>query len=81
LAQLQPLAANTPIGFVMVADPVGSGFVQSLARPGGNITGFTHFEPQMGGKWVQILKDIAPGIDRVAGLMHPQTAAHLRRSA
>jgi hypothetical protein len=81
LAQLQPLAANTPIVFVMVADPVGSGFVQSLARPGGNITGFTHFEPQMGGKWVQILKDIAPGIDRVAGLMHPQTAAHLRRSA
>jgi putative ABC transport system substrate-binding protein len=76
LAQLKPLAGNTPIVFVMIADPVGSGFVQSMARPGGNMTGFTHFEPQMGGKWVQILKEIAPEIGQVAILMHPETAAH-----
>jgi putative ABC transport system substrate-binding protein len=77
LAQLKPLAGNTPIVFVMIADPVGSGFVQSMAHPGGNMTGFTHFEPQMGGKWVQILKEIAPEIVRIAILMHPETAAHV----
>jgi putative ABC transport system substrate-binding protein len=77
LEQLRPLAGNTPIVFVMIADPVGSGFVQSMAHPGGNMTGFTHFEPQMGGKWVQILKEMAPQIVRVAILMHPETAAHV----
>jgi putative ABC transport system substrate-binding protein len=77
LAQLRPAAGNTPIVFVMVADPVGSGFVQSMARPGANMTGFTHFEPQMGGKWMQILKEIAPETARVAVLMHPETAAHV----
>src|SRR5262249_23501090 len=54
LAQLRPLAGATPIVFVMVADPVGSGFVNNLAHPGGNITGFTNFEPSMGGKWVEM---------------------------
>jgi putative ABC transport system substrate-binding protein len=77
LAQLKPLAGNTPIVFVMIADPVGSGFVQSMAHPGGTMTGFTHFEPQIGGKWVQILKEIAPEIVRIAILMHPETAAHV----
>jgi putative ABC transport system substrate-binding protein len=77
LAQLRPVAGNTPIVFVMVADPVGSGFVQSMARPGGNITGFTHFEAQIGGKWMQLLKELAPETARVAVLMHPETAAHV----
>jgi putative ABC transport system substrate-binding protein len=77
LAQLKPLAGDTPIVFVMIADPVGSGFVQSMAHPGGNMTGFTHFEPQIGGKWVQILKELAPQIVRIAILMHPETAAHV----
>ena len=77
LAQLRPLAGRTPIVFVMVADPVGSGFVNNLARPGGNITGFTNFEPSMGGKWVEILKEIAPPITHVGVLMHPETNAHL----
>jgi len=77
LAQLKPLAGNTPIVFVMIADPVGSGFVQSMAHPGSNMTGFTHFEPQMGGKWVQILKEMAPEIIHIAILMHPETAAHV----
>src|SRR5205823_11675295 len=76
LAQLRPLAGNIPIVFVMVADPVGSGFVASLARPGGNLTGFTNFEPSMGGKWVEMLKDLAPSVARVGVLMHPETAAH-----
>ena len=60
LAILRPLAGNTPIVFVNVADPVGSGFVANLARPGGNITGFTNFEPSMGSKWLQTLKQLAP---------------------
>ena len=77
LAQLRPVAGNTPIVFVMVADPVGSGFVQSMAHPGGTMTGFTHFEPQMGGKWMQLLKELAPETVRVAVLMHPETAAHV----
>jgi putative ABC transport system substrate-binding protein len=77
LAILRPLAGNTPIVFVNVADPVGSGFVASLARPGGNITGFTNFEPSMGGKWLQTLKELAPDVDHAAALLHPQTPAHL----
>jgi putative ABC transport system substrate-binding protein len=77
LAQLRPLAGRTPIVFVMVADPVGSGFVDNLAHPGGNITGFTNFEPSMGGKWIEMLKEIAPQIAHVGVLMHPETNAHL----
>ena len=49
-----------PIVFLMVADPIGPGFVQSLARPGGNVTGFTNFEASLGGKWLGLLKEIAP---------------------
>jgi putative tryptophan/tyrosine transport system substrate-binding protein len=72
-----------PIVFVQVADPVGGGFIQSLSRPGGNITGLTNFESSMGGKWVEALKELAPSMRRVAVLYHPETAAHLafRRSA
>jgi len=76
LAQLRPLAGNTPIVFVMVADPVGSGFVDNLAHPGGNVTGFTNFEPSMGAKWVEMLKEIAPKIANICVLMHPETSAH-----
>jgi ABC-type uncharacterized transport system substrate-binding protein len=77
LAILRTLAGNTPIVFVNVADPVGSGFVASLARPGGNITGFTNFEPSMGGKWLETLKQLAPDVDHAAALLHLQTPAHL----
>jgi putative tryptophan/tyrosine transport system substrate-binding protein len=55
-----------PIVFVVVSDPVGGGFVTNLARPGGNITGFQNFETAIGGKWLQVLKEIAPGVRRVA---------------
>ena len=60
--------------FVQVTDPVGTGLVASLARPGGNITGFTNFEFSMGGKWLEILKEIAPHVKTVALLFNPATA-------
>ena len=65
-----------PIVFVAVSDPVGSGIVASLARPGGNITGFTNFEPGTGGKWLQVLKDLAPRIESVAILLNTAIAAN-----
>jgi putative tryptophan/tyrosine transport system substrate-binding protein len=79
LAILKPIAGSVPIVFAMVGDPVGSGFIANLAHPGGNITGFTNFEPSMGGKWLEVLKEAAPGITRVLALMHPETAAHPTR--
>src|SRR5262245_49280102 len=66
---------TTPIIFALVADPVGSGFVASLARPGGNVTGFTNFEPTLASKWLELLKEIAPRVTRVAILFHPATAS------
>ena len=57
-----------------VIDPVGTGFVESLARPGGNATGFTHFEYGMSGKWLELLKEIAPGVTRAAVLRDPADA-------
>ncbi len=76
VAILKPVSGGLPIVFGLVADPAGSGFIENLARPGGNITGFTNFEPAMGGKWLEILKEAAPTTDRVLVLMHPETAAH-----
>jgi putative ABC transport system substrate-binding protein len=66
-----------PIVFVQVADPVTGGFITSLAHPGGNITGFTNFESSMGSKWLEVLKEIAPGVTRAAVMLHPETAAHV----
>jgi putative tryptophan/tyrosine transport system substrate-binding protein len=60
--------------FVSVTDPVSNGFVADLARPGGNITGFTNFEATMGGKWIELLKKIAPGTTRVGVIFNPDTA-------
>ena len=56
----KPIAGNVPIVFCGVGDPIGSGFVASLARPGGNITGFASYEPSMGGKWLGVLKEASP---------------------
>jgi putative ABC transport system substrate-binding protein len=64
-----------PIVFVLVADPVGAGFVETLARPGGNATGFMLYEFDFGGKWLELLKEIAPGVKRVAFLRNPAIAA------
>jgi putative ABC transport system substrate-binding protein len=61
--------------FVVVSDPVGSGFVASLPRPGGNITGFINIEAAMAGKWLELLMEIAPGVKRVAMMFNPDTAA------
>jgi putative tryptophan/tyrosine transport system substrate-binding protein len=66
---------DIPIVFVSISDPVGEGFVASFAHPGGNVTGFTNFESSMTGKWVELLKDIAPEIARVGFLFNPQTTA------
>jgi len=76
VAILKPVSGSLPIVFGMVADPAGSGFIENLARPGGNITGFTNFEPSMGGKWLEVLKEAAPATTRVLVLMHPETTAH-----
>ena len=79
VAELSHLTRTIPIVFTQVSDPVGSGFVTglSLARPGGNITGFTTFEPTMGGKWLETLKEIAPRVSRVAVLLQPQSPANV----
>ena len=65
-----------PIIFANIADPVGSGFVASFSRPGGNATGFVLFEPTMAGKWLELLKEIAPRVNRVAFLFNPATATY-----
>jgi ABC-type uncharacterized transport system substrate-binding protein len=75
VATLLGQTRNIPIVFVSISDPIGEGFVASFARPGGNVTGFTNFESSMTGKWVELLKDIAPELTRVAFLFNPQTAA------
>jgi len=75
VAALQQATPTLPIVFVSVIDPVGSGFVDSLARPGGNITGFTLFEYGIGGKWLELLKEIAPRVTRVAVLRDPTLAS------
>jgi putative tryptophan/tyrosine transport system substrate-binding protein len=63
-----------PIVIVTVADPIASGFVTNVGRPGGNVTGFALYEPSMGGKWLELLKRIAPGVTRVALLFNPTTS-------
>jgi putative ABC transport system substrate-binding protein len=66
--QVQQTSRETPIVFVQGVDPVGTGYVASLARPGGNVTGFTQFEYTLSGKWLQLLKEVVPGLTRAAVL-------------
>ena len=75
VAALQQATRTVPIVFVLVSDPVGAGFVDSLPRPGGNATGFINFEYVMSAKWLELLKQIAPGLTRVAVLRDPAIAA------
>ena len=77
-AALKRETLTIPIVFAVVADPIGSGFAPSLARPGGNITGFTYVEPTTGGKWVGLLKEIAPRTAHVAMLFNPATTPQLK---
>jgi putative ABC transport system substrate-binding protein len=66
--------STIPIVFAIVSDPVGSGLVAGLPRPGGNITGFTMVEAAVGGKWLNLLKEIAPSIKRAAFMFNPDSA-------
>jgi ABC-type uncharacterized transport system substrate-binding protein len=75
VAPLLQATRTVPIVFVSVIDPVGAGFVASLAQPGGNATGFTIFEFSMSGKWLEVLKEIAPGVTRAAVLRDPAVAS------
>ena len=70
-----------PIVFAVVADPVGAGFVESLARPGGNATGFSIYDYEIGGKWLELLKEIAPNVRRAAVIRDPAVAAGLGQFA
>jgi putative tryptophan/tyrosine transport system substrate-binding protein len=83
LTQLYKLTSAIPIVFTQVSEPVDSGFVASFARPGSHITGFQNFEPAMGGKWLTVLKEIAPNIKRVGAIfsLHAAPRASFLRAA
>jgi ABC-type uncharacterized transport system substrate-binding protein len=74
VAALRQQTRTTPIVFIQVSDPVGSGFITSFAEPGGNVTGFTNLESSMSSKLIELLKEVAPGISRIALLFNPETA-------
>jgi putative tryptophan/tyrosine transport system substrate-binding protein len=76
LAALREQTRTIPVVFVLVGDPVGQGFVQSLARPGGNITGFSSFNTALMAKWLQLLKEVAPDLTRVAAIFNPDTTPY-----
>jgi putative ABC transport system substrate-binding protein len=76
-AILRQETSSIPIVFVFVGDPVGSGFAASLAKPGGNITGFANFENSTGGKWLELFSEVAPGIKRVGFVFNPDAAPNV----
>ena len=75
-AALLQQTRTIPIVFAVVSDPIGSGFVANLARPGGNVTGFLNIEGSLGGKWMELLKEVAPRVARAAILYNPTTAPY-----
>jgi putative ABC transport system substrate-binding protein len=75
-ATLHEITRTVPVAFVNASDPIGSGFVTSFPKPGGNITGFINMEPTMAGKWVELLKEIAPRVTNCALLFNPATAPY-----
>jgi putative ABC transport system substrate-binding protein len=77
-AALLQQTRTVPVVFAVVSDPVGSGFAASFPRPGGNLTGFSNIEDSQGGKWLELLKEIAPPINRVAFLFNPATAPYAK---
>ncbi len=81
VAALQRVTRTLPIVFASVIDPVGAGFITTMARPGGNTTGFTAFEYSISGKWLELLKEIAPNVTRVAVLREPSLAAGIGQFA
>ena len=76
VAALRQLTSEMPMVFVLVADPIGSGFVASLSHPGGNVTGFMNTEASMAGKWLGLIMEIAPDIERVALVYNPRTSPY-----
>jgi putative ABC transport system substrate-binding protein len=68
---------TVPLLFITVGDPIGSGYVTNITRPTGNVTGFANYEDSMGGKWLEILKEIAPYVETVGFILHPETPANL----
>jgi putative tryptophan/tyrosine transport system substrate-binding protein len=74
VAALRKVTRTVPIVFVVVSEPVAQGFVQSLSHPGGNITGLSYLEPSLGAKWLELLKELAPHVVRVATIYNPDTA-------
>jgi putative ABC transport system substrate-binding protein len=76
LRAAQQATATVPIIFTVVYEPVAQGFAQSLAHPGGNITGFSNVEPTIGGKWVGLLKQVAPGVTRIAFIFDPEASPY-----
>jgi putative ABC transport system substrate-binding protein len=83
VTQLKPLTNTIPVVFVQVSDPVGAGFVSNVTRPGGNITGFENFQPEIGGKWLELLKQAAPTVTRAGIVLSPENSSHaaLRHAA
>jgi putative ABC transport system substrate-binding protein len=81
VAALEQTTRTVPIVFASVVDPVGAGYVTRLARPGGNATGFTAFEYSLSGKWLELLKEIAPNLTRIAILRDPALAAGIGQFA
>ena len=81
VARLQEATRTVPIVFAFVADPVGAGFVDSLARPGGNTTGFMQFEYSLSGKWLELLKQIVPGVTRAAVIRDPANPSSIAQFA
>jgi putative ABC transport system substrate-binding protein len=81
VAALQRVTRSVPIVFANVIDPVGAGFIATLARPGGNTTGFTAFEYSISGKWLELLREFAPNVTRVAVLRDPSFAAGIGQFA
>jgi putative tryptophan/tyrosine transport system substrate-binding protein len=77
VAALQRETRTIPVVFIIVSDPVGSGFVATLPRPGSNMTGFTNFESSLGGKWIELLRDILPRVRRAVMMFNPETAPHI----
>jgi putative ABC transport system substrate-binding protein len=76
LRAAQQATRTTPIVFTVLYEPVAQGFVQSLSHPGGNITGFTNVEPNVGGKWVELLTEIAPGVSRLLFIFNPEASPY-----
>ena len=79
VVSLRKETVTIPIVFVAASDPVGADFIADLAHPGGNMTGFINNESSMTGKWAELIKEMAPGISRIAFLFNPETAAYVTR--